>query len=621
MNSIDFFLKWKFPLFLGVVISVLYLHFFENRAYVELDATVTQKSWFSIYWAADDEPFSRWREVRLRMTPKQQKYHFYATDLRGVDRLRIDTHDYLGRAVIKKMKISQNGFQSLEFQTEKDFSLLKPVSGVGTFTVEDKGLNVYSTGIDPQLELQVVLNKGNPRNWAIIIHFAIIFLAVFLFYFLTENYREEKSFIPLFFAAAFSLVIVMAVITKENVHPDEYVHLDGGEYYKSNWLPPVVDDPAIHHTYSVYGVSRLNSPEVAYLFIGKLAQFLSNFKLTELISLRMFNVLLFGGLLLYLLKIQTARVMAAPLLISPQIWYVFSYCNSDAFAIAVSFLVSCQIALPDSMFNRYLLETREKTNVFVVLLFGLLCGLLFLLKKNYIFFIAFLIGYLLWKALFLVEQGVRKQYLKRITVVILVGMSFAGIRVGADYAVNGWDRNEKVELIREELANTMYKPSTPLEKQHSFLYRKARGDTLETIIIVDRWFEKTYRSAFGMYGYFSAVGAEAYYNSLRPVAVALFALLCFAVLFRGGLSGNLLLLIFLGGSGALVAASLYHAWTIDFQAQGRYLFPIIPMVCIMLFHFRHLMQGAVYKLLLTAMFLLSVYSFVFVALRKLPMMS
>ena len=621
MNSMELFKKWKFPLFVGVVLSVLYLNLFENRAYVELDATVTQTSWFSIFWAADGEPFSRWREVRIRMNPKQQKYHFYATDLRGVDKLRIDTHDYKGRAVLRKMKFSQNGYQSLEFQTEKDFSLLKPLFQIGTIVAEKIGLTVESTGIDPQLELQLVLEKGQPRIWDISTQIGFIFLAVFLFFFSTNNYRSETAFIPLFFAASLSLIIVMAAITKENVHPDEYVHLDGGEYYKSNWLPPVVDDPAIHHTYSVYGVSRLNSPEIAYLFIGKFAHFLSNFKLTRLISLRMFNVLLFVGLLLYLLKTQAARVMAIPLLISPQIWYVFSYCNSDAFALFVSFLVSCQIALPDSLLNKYLLETREKTNVFIVLLLGALCSLLFLLKKNYLFFIAFLIAYVLWKTLFQVEQGVRKQYLKRITVIILIGLSFASVRLSADYLVNGWDRNEKLELIREELADSLYKPSTPLEKQHSFLYRKARGDSLKKIIIVDRWFEKSYRSAFGMYGYFTAVGAEAYYNCLRLVGVALFALLFLAVLFRGGISGNLLFLIFLGGSGSLVAASLYHAWTMDFQTQGRYLFPIFPMVSVVLFHSRDLMQSALYKLLVTAMFLLSVYSFVFVALRQLPMIS
>ncbi len=620
MKGMQFYIKWKFPLFVGVVLSVFYLNLFENRAYVELDATVTQTSWFTLFWAADGEPYSRWREVRIRMNPKQQKYHFYATDLRGVDRLRIDTHDYKGRAVVRKIKISQKGYQSLEYRTRKDFSSLTPLFQIGTFLAEDKGLTIESTGIDPQLQLQLVLEKGESRIGDITTQLGFIFCAVFLFFFLTEDYRHETTFIPLFFAASLSLIVVMAAITKENVHPDEYVHLDGGEYYKSNWLPPVVDNPAIHHTYSVYGVSRLNSPEVAYFFIGKFAQFLSNFKLTDLISLRMFNVLLFGGLLLYLLKIPTARIMAAPLLISPQIWYVFSYCNSDAFALFVSFLVSCQVALPDSLLNKFLLETREKKNVFVVLLLGILFSLLFLLKKNYIFFTAFIVGYVLWKALFQVEQSVRKQYLKRITVVILIGISFASVRLSADYVVNGWDRNEKLELIREELADPLYKPSTPLEKQHSFLYRRARGDTLGKIIVVDRWFEKIYRSTFGMYGYFTAAGTEAYYNSLRPVGVALFALLFLAVLFRGGIPGKLLFIIFLGGAGALVAASLYHAWTMDFQTQGRYLFPIFPMTSVILFHFRDLMQNALYKLLLTAMFLLSVYSFVFVALRQLPTM-
>ena len=256
-----------------------------------------------------------------------------------------------------------------------------------------------------------------------------------------------------------------------------------------------------------------------------------------------------------------------------------------------------------------------------MLLLGGGCALLFLLKKNYTFFIIFIGGYLVWRVLFLVEQGKRKQYWKGLFAVVLVGMSLAGLRIGADYAVNGMNRSVRMEQIREDLADPLYKPSTPLEEQHSFLSRKARGETLSTIIVVDRWFEKTYRSAFGMYGYFTVVATDMYYNAVRIVGAAFFGLLCFAVLFRGGIKRNLLFLVFLVCSGALLGTSLYHSWAVDFQTQGRYLFPIIPMLCVMLYHSRHFMQNAVYKVLLTAMFLLSVYSFVFVGLLQIPKIS
>ena len=620
MKIIDLFLKWKFPLFLGILISVLYLHFFENRAVVEINMSVSQKSWFTIYWADSDQSYSKYREVNIRVIPGQQKYRFYGVDLRSVDKLRIDTHDYEGEVTLRKMLFTQNGYKPLELKTETEFAALTPLEQVESFKVNSEGLQVVSKGSDPQFELLVTLTKADSRIPIVSIHIAFIFFCVILFFIFTENFREERDFIPLYFAAAFVLIVVMASISKENVHPDEYVHLFAGEYYKTNWLPPVVDDPEIHHTYSVYGVSRLNSQEISYMFTGKLAEFVSSFKVSDLLSFRLFNVLLFGLLLLYLLKNSAARWMAAPLLISPQFWYVFSYCNSDAFALALSFLVGSQTVLPNSLLNSYLQGERKRGPLIFIVL-TVFCALLFLLKKNYLFFIVFLAAYQLWRLIFRVEQERRRSYLKRLTAIILVAMSLVGLRYGADYYVNGMDRGERLEQIREKLATPLYKPSTPLEDQHSFLNRKAHGDSLETIIVVDRWFEKTYRSAFGMYGYFTAVSTDAYYNAERFVGVALLVMLSLAILFRGGISGNLLYLIFIACAGGLIGISLYHSWTADYQTQGRYLFPIVPMFCVVLYHSRNLIRGAVFKLMLTAMFLLSVYSFVFVGLLQLPKMS
>jgi len=610
--------QWQFPLIIAILLSVLYLHYFENRAFVELDINVSQRTWLSFFWAKDGQEYSKWREVRIRVAPAQQKYQFYVTDLRKVERLRIDTHDYRGEAVLNKLRINQKGFQPLEFRTKKDFDLLKPINHIESTTTEGDELKILSTGNDPQLELLLNLHAGSDGSRMVVAPIAAIFVIVFLFFFFTEKYRNEKAFVPLFFAGALVLVLIMACITRKNVHPDEYVHLNAATYYKTHSLPPAVDDPSISHTYSIYGVSRLNSYEVSYFFNGKLANLLSSLKMPDILRLRVFNILLFGFLMFNVLRSRKVGIMAMPLLISPQLWYVFSYCNSDAFSLFVSFLVAFQVALPDSLLNQYLSGKNGRTNWLVVFILGFLGALFLLMKKNYLFFVLFVLGYLLWRIIFLVEKERRKEWLKRGVAIALVGLSLAGMRIGTDYAVNGMERSEKIAQIQEKLAKPAFKPSTPLEHKHSFLYRRARGDSLQKIIVVDRWFEKTYRSAFGMYGYFTAIASESYYQVVRPVAIALFVLLAAAILFRGGISGNLLFVLFLGCSGALIFASLYHSWTEDFQTQGRYLFPVIPMISIVLYHTRHLMQGAVFKLLVTSMFLLSVYSFIFVGLYQLP---
>ena len=65
---------------------------------------------------------------------------------------------------------------------------------------------------------------------------------------------------------------------------------------------------------------------------------------------------------------------------------------------------------------------------------------------------------------------------------------------------------------------------------------------------------------------------------------------------------------------ALMAAAFYVAWTIDFQAQGRYLLPIVGMVSILVYHLRDRLANPPCMFIATALFLLSVYSYIFVAL-------
>ena len=615
---INLLLKWKFPLLLATLFTILYLHFFENRAYAELEIQVPEKTWFNIYWAAEGKGYSKWKRARVRLYPENSHYRFYLTDLRKAQKLRIDTHMYAGEIVLKQLRISQNGLQPINLSSETDFSQLQPLFHIDSSHYQEDGFHVVATGNDPQLELAVTLFDGPSRAWQLFIHIVAIFSIVIFFFLTTNNFRQEERFIPLFFMAVFALVVTMAAISIENVHPDEYVHLDAANYYKSNSLPPEVDDPAIHHTFSVYGVSRLNGNELPYFFMGKLSNLLASFHLPEYLNLRMFNLLLFSLLLLYLLQNSAARIVAAPLLISPQIWYLFSYCNSDAFGIVISFLVACQFALPGSMLNNYLLGTPQKQRLLKLFLLACLAGALFLLKKNYQSFILFIAGYLLWKLFYQVSPEQRGSYFKRAIVLVCLGLTLAGMRIGLNYAVNGMDMQERKAVIKEQLASYEYKPSTPLEEKHPFLYRKARGDTLESIIMVDRWFEKSFRSAFGVYGYFTVSAVDSYYNTVRPVAVALLALLALTMLFRGGVSGNLLFAYAFSCGAILIAASINHSWTNDYQTQGRYLFPIIPMFCVVLYHVRKLMKGTLYKLLLTSLFCISIYSFVFVGLMRIP---
>ncbi|MHB8808933.1 MAG: hypothetical protein ACYC9M_02820, partial [Desulfobulbaceae bacterium] len=590
---------WKFPLFVSILLSFFYVHYFGNRAFVELDIKVEKTTWFKIYWAKPGKLFSEENMARIRVRPEQAHYRFFLTNLRAVEKLRIDPHQYEGEAVVRKLSISQSGMETIRFAEAEDFAALEPIFQVAQSSFRDDGFAVVASGGDPQF-LYHVGAAGSLPWLQELLRLVAIFAAVFLFFALTEPIRDDLRFIPLFFAAALVLVVVMASVSAPEVHPDEYVHFDAAAYYMEHWLPPVVDDPSIRQTYSVYGVSRLNNREVSYLLTGRLAQMLAPFKLPSFLGLRMFNILLFALIVLMVLRYSQARMLAVPFLLSPQLWYQFSYCNSDAFALFLTFVLAFQVVVPDSRLNTYLAQRQGQGVAGWAVGFGLLCSMLLLLKKNYYLFLLFLLGYFLWKHFLADVQFDRKLFLRRLALIVLIALGFVGLRVGVDYWVNGPERAEKIARLRAEMADPLFNPDTPLEKKHAHLYRKARGDSLRQLVVDEKWFGKTFRSTFGMYGYFTISATDAYYDFVALVGTGFLLFFLGAVLVKAPLPEKLLLLFFLCCAVGLISISLWHSWTADFQTQGRYLFPLIPMLGMVIYHTRRYLPDAGFRLFLVA---------------------
>ena len=90
-----------------------------------------------------------------------------------------------------------------------------------------------------------------------------------------------------------------------------------------------------------------------------------------------------------------------------------------------------------------------------------------------------------------------------------------------------------------------------------------------------------------------------------------------SVVWRGHFAGITLLAISLGAALFLIVVAIYHAWTVDFQAQGRYLLPIVPMMAILLYHCQRILIRPLFFSLFFMIFLLSVYNFIFVGLHDI----
>src|SRR5437867_11375797 len=67
------------------------------------------------------------------------------------------------------------------------------------------------------------------------------------------------------------LVVLMAVRSPGNAHPDEALHLAAAEYFRKHWLPPSVGAPGTESSHSWYGLSYLNAADIFYLAFAKAA--------------------------------------------------------------------------------------------------------------------------------------------------------------------------------------------------------------------------------------------------------------------------------------------------------------------------------------------------------------
>lgn len=67
------------------------------------------------------------------------------------------------------------------------------------------------------------------------------------------------------------VVVLMAVRSPINAHPDETLHLDAGRYFVDNWLPPPVGAPDSAASYSKYGRSYVDEGDIVYWMFGAAA--------------------------------------------------------------------------------------------------------------------------------------------------------------------------------------------------------------------------------------------------------------------------------------------------------------------------------------------------------------
>jgi len=377
-------------------------------------------------------------------------------------------------------------------------------------------------------------------------------------------------------AVAVALVLMVATVSQFNAHPDEYLHYEAARYYTSHWLQPPVGDPSAERTYSHHGVSYLDEPDVVYLFAGKFVSLFSFTGLPPFLLARAFNFILFILLFVILLRAgaETRVPVYAFLLLSPQIWYVFSYFNSDAFAFFVG------ICLVLELFR----FTRDPEGAGQAIKLGVWLGLVLLVKRNYYVLIPVVAAVAVWQAIFFLKAGRRrlwaKQWLKVALIASIVGLP----RIAYQQWVNGFALGEARYAQVEKIAAPGYKPGQ-VDEVHTpwHVHMRARGHTAWEILSTYKWPIQSFRSMVGLYGYMNILSPSWYYWAMFFVYVLLFGRLCLPSRQLAFSDLTLTLLVMLPLV-ALAIASFLQSWIGDFQAQGRYLFPVFCVFLLLLAH-------------------------------------
>ena len=205
----------------------------------------------------------------------------------------------------------------------------------------------------------------------------------------------------------------------------------------------------------------------------------------------------------------------------------------------------------------------------------------------------------------------------RVLMIATIAVSMYGVRTGLDYAANGPDPKAKFNQYIEKMAKEEFKPSTPLEKKHVYLYLKDRGKELDVVLQFLNWGPITFATAFGSYGYTQYFGSDTYFAVMKTLVAMLLGAIIFFALIKGPPEVHGLILIAGTCAGLLVAASIWSSWTENFQAQGRYMAPLIPILSVVYYHSRHYVNHKVISSIALALFAMSFYSFVFIGLVQI----
>ncbi|MFO7665617.1 MAG: DUF2142 domain-containing protein [Desulfobacterales bacterium] len=575
-------------------------------------------------------------------------FHDYTFKIpRNVRYLRFDPLTWAGTVLINKMEITDRSGKVLKsFKLHKMSPELSPAQQIKAFEFLDEGLKIITEdkANDPQISImldeasiQQIHARHFPPMKKTLMEWSLTFVLLIAVIVIWKRYKEricrfidggffQEKLPVLYLGCALGVILAMAFISGLDVHPDELGHANSTGYYSNSWLPPSVDDPNVLKTISGFGVSYLFRLEMVYLLSAKFALLLSGLVNDNYLRLRLFNVMLFLILVLIVArKTRSVPLFILALVLSPQVWYIFSYFNGDGFAFFIALLIALQLIDSDSLIYQYLNSTTMWGKWSGGVLFGILVGSLLFSKMNYYLYIVFILVIIAWN--FISERrfaqwGKNSLRIKKWALVAFVALSVYLPPVFYDQYINDFNKDEKIGNFVEKNADYMFKPSTirnAPDDSYPGLYLRLKGVSLHEIFLENSyWRELSFSSFFGLYGYMNIYADSHYYEILSMFLFGMILFIYFYAACTINLKEGIVLCMVFIFLLLAIGQSVYASWAGDFEPQGRYIFPMIPIALVGLSRLPVFFKERVVPCFNLILFIFSMTSFVLYALLYIP---
>lgn len=536
---------------------------------------------------------------------------------------RMDPIDYNSENEIEIQSITffVNGFYAGKLEGIELRSSFVPNEQVEMYETEEGNLGFRIQGEDSQLittESFAKFYSETAKQYARtgILYFIPLLAAVAFVLVFYRKYVLKVSDSRLFIAVntllyvvgvcAVALIVFGAFAGLSSINPDESEGIYSVQYYTTHWKIPDMRDLELE-AFSKYGTARLFELNLYYILAAQIARFI-----TFENGARFFGVLLGAFLFFFLFaNLKKNRYLLCALFLTPQVWYLYTYCTSDALDFAVAVLVLYQIANPESTLQRLVGAKIGKRDVWKVLALGFLFSNIFMSKQNY-YVIAVYAFTMLLTELFAEEKEQRKR--RFVNYLWIAGAAFLclGIRYIPEFLHYGIHKQQVILKLQNEIAIPKLRPNSPPEVQSSTFFMFNKGISFKEFWLNMGLNKMLFRSFTGTYGCLAYPSPKWYFKVMGVLYILFYLGISWNIWREKGAKDRKIKFLLLHLS-ALISylLVLYNGYFIDFQAQGRYMLPVLIFVA----HAAALHPDTVrqkwFQILISVTAVLSLYSFAF----------